>query len=53
MDIIEKLKKEKKIRSVFDIIAKTKTTENAAEQKPNDIEVRELNPVPGLIRVGC
>lgn len=43
MDIIEKLKKEKKIRSVFDVIL---TEKNAPEQpvdKPDDIEVREIH----------
>jgi hypothetical protein len=45
MDIIEKLKKEKKVRSVFDMIAKNKTTDSDPENKPNDIEVRELHPV--------
>ena len=43
MDIIEKLKKEKKIRSVFDVIL---TEKNAPEQpvdKTDDIEVREIH----------
>ena len=46
MDIIEKLKKEKKIRSVFDVILKNKEPKEGAEQKQNDIEVRELSPTP-------
>jgi hypothetical protein len=45
MDIIEKLKKEKKIRSVFDVILEAKNAKEQPEEKPQDIEVRELNPV--------
>lgn len=44
MDIIEKLKKERKIRSVFDVIRESKETKEPTEEKANDIEVRELNP---------
>ncbi len=43
MDIIDKLKKEKKARSVFDIILKSKEPVEEHE-KPSDIEVRELGP---------
>jgi hypothetical protein len=49
MDIIEKLKKEKKIRSVFDMIVKTQKTESDTGPKPGDIEVRELNPVQPIV----
>lgn len=48
MDIIEKLKKEKKIRSVFDIILKGGEKKDEAGQPPSDIEVRELDPVQSL-----
>jgi hypothetical protein len=44
MDILEKLKKEKKIRSVFDVIRESKKTKENTEEKVNDIEVRELSP---------
>jgi len=44
MDIIEKLKKEKKIKSVFDVILENKESKESVEQKPSDIEVRELSP---------
>ena len=44
MDIIEKLKKDKKIRSVFDVILDNKESKESVEQKPSDIEVRELSP---------
>ncbi len=44
MDIIEKLKKEKKIRSVFDVILKDKNTKEEPVEKRSDIEVRELHP---------
>lgn len=44
MDIIEKLKKEKKVRSVFEVIFKSKEAQNAPEEKLADIEVRELDP---------
>jgi hypothetical protein len=49
MDIIEKLKKEKKNRSVFDVILKSKEKTVEQHEKPPDIEVRELNPAaPGV-----
>ncbi|UCD04600.1 MAG: hypothetical protein JSV98_05630 [candidate division WOR-3 bacterium] len=44
MDIIEKLKKEKKVRSVFEVILKGKEAQAAPEEKLADIEVRELDP---------
>jgi hypothetical protein len=44
MDIIEKLKKEKKVRSVFEVIFKSKEAKTAPEEKLADIEVRELDP---------
>jgi len=44
MDIIEKLKKEKKVRSVFDVILENKESTKSVEGKPGDIEVRELSP---------
>jgi hypothetical protein len=44
MDIIEKLKKEKKIRSVFDVILEDKDAKERPAEKQNDIEVRELHP---------
>jgi len=44
MDIIEKLRKEKKVRSVFEVIFKSKETQAAPEEKLSDIEVRELDP---------
>ncbi len=44
MDIIEKLRKEKKVRSVFEVIFKSKDAQTAPEEKLADIEVRELNP---------
>ena len=44
MDIIEKLKKERKIRSVFDVIKKGKEAKQPVDERPDDIEVRELNP---------
>lgn len=43
MDIIEKLKKERKIRSVFDVILTEKNAPEQPEDKPNDIEVREIH----------
>ena len=49
MDIIEKLKKEKKIRSVFDVILEDKKTKENPEPEPNDIEVRELNPAQPIV----
>ena len=48
MDIIEKLKKDRKIRSVFDIILKGDEKKEEVEQRPSDIEVRELDPVQPL-----
>ena len=44
MDIIDKLKKEKKVRSVFEVILKGKEAQAAPEEKLADIEVRELDP---------
>ncbi|UCF71027.1 MAG: hypothetical protein JSW49_01765 [candidate division WOR-3 bacterium] len=44
MDIIERLRKEKKKRSVFDIILKGKETKAEEPGKSPDIEVRELEP---------
>lgn len=44
MDIIEKLRKEKKVRSVFEVIFKSKETQAGPEEKVSDIEVRELDP---------
>ncbi|KPJ72233.1 hypothetical protein AMJ52_06985 [candidate division TA06 bacterium DG_78] len=47
MDIIDKLKKEKKGKSVFDtFIKKKKAAEKEQEEarKPSDIEVREIHP---------
>lgn len=44
MDIIEKLKKERKVRSVFDVIKKGREAKQPVEERPDDIEVRELNP---------
>jgi hypothetical protein len=49
MDIIEKLKKEKKIRSVFDVILEDKNAKENPAEKPNDIEVRELNPAQPVV----
>jgi hypothetical protein len=47
MDIIDKLKKDKKGKSVFDtFIKKKKAAEKEQEEahKPSDIEVREIHP---------
>ncbi len=44
MDIIERLRREKKKRSVFDIILKGKETKVEEPGKSPDIEVRELEP---------
>lgn len=49
MDIIEKLKKERKIRSVFDVIKKSKGKEESTGEKTNDIEVRELSPAQPVV----
>ena len=49
MDIIEKLKKERKIRSVFDVIKESKEAKETAVEKANDIEVRELNPAQPVV----
>jgi hypothetical protein len=43
MDIIEKLKKERKIRSVFEVIKKGREAKQPVKERPDDIEVRELN----------
>lgn len=48
MDIIEKLKKEKKVRSVFDIILKGKEKKAEHFEKSPDIEVRELSPAAAV-----
>ena len=50
MDIIEKLKKDKRIRSVFDIILQEDEKKDKPESKPDDIEVRELSPTQPLDR---
>ncbi len=45
MNIIDRLKKEKKRKSIFDALIKKKDSEKEAEnvqEKPDDIEVREL-----------
>jgi hypothetical protein len=47
MDIIDRLKKEKKDKSVFDTFIKKKKAEEKEQEeahKPSDIEVRELHP---------
>ncbi|MGQ9464385.1 MAG: hypothetical protein ACUVQ3_03100 [bacterium] len=44
MDIIKKLKKEKKPESVFDTLIKKKSGEQTLQQKSEDIEVTALNP---------
>lgn len=46
MDIIEKLKKERKIRTVFDVILKEKSAKTTTEPTPVDMEVRELGGGP-------
>ena len=51
MDIIEKLRKEKKVRSVFEVILKSKETQEAPEEKLADIEVRELDPASPSVPV--
>ena len=54
MDIIKKLKKDKKPESVFDTLIKKKPTEEPAIQKPDDMEVTALTPekpVPGIAPV--
>ncbi|UCG29366.1 MAG: hypothetical protein JSV53_07530 [candidate division WOR-3 bacterium] len=38
------MKKEKKVRSVFEVIFKSKEAKTAPEEKLADIEVRELDP---------
>jgi len=49
MDIIEKLKKEKKIRSVFEVILEDKNAGEEPVEKRSDIEVRELHtPQPAV-----
>jgi hypothetical protein len=49
MDIIEKLKKDKKIRSVFDVILQGEEKNKETGERPSDIEVRELGPVQPLV----
>jgi hypothetical protein len=44
MDIIDRLRKEKKVRSVFDVILRNKEMKEVSEEKLTDIEVRELSP---------
>ncbi|MEO0123403.1 MAG: hypothetical protein ABIL69_05295 [candidate division WOR-3 bacterium] len=54
MDIIKKLKKDKKPESVFDSLIKKKPTEETPIQKPEDMEVTALTPekpVPGTTPV--
>jgi len=51
MDIIDKLRREKKIRSVFDIILKGKETKEEQHEKSPDIEVRELSPAAAAAAV--
>jgi hypothetical protein len=49
MDIIEKLKKEKKVRSVFDVILDEKNTREQPAEGPDDIEVREIHSVQRVV----
>ncbi len=54
MDIIKKLKKEKKPESVFDSLIKKKPAEETSIQKPEDMEVTALTPekpLPGTTPV--
>ncbi|MCX7994938.1 MAG: hypothetical protein N3A65_04085 [candidate division WOR-3 bacterium] len=54
MDIIKKLKKDKKPESVFDTLLKKKSAEEKPLEKPEDIEVTALTPekpLPGVIPV--
>ncbi len=44
MDIIKRLKKDKKPESVFDTLIKKKPTEEPPIQKPEDMEVTALTP---------
>ncbi len=44
MDIIKKLKKDKKPESVFDTLIKKKSAEETPIQKPDDMEVTAINP---------
>ncbi len=44
MDIIKKLKKEKKPESVFDTLLKKKSAEETPVTKPEDMEVTAINP---------
>ena len=44
MEIIDRLRKEKKVRSVFDAIIRNKEAKEAPEEKLTDFEVRELTP---------
>ncbi|MBE0432399.1 hypothetical protein IBX73_02905 [candidate division WOR-3 bacterium] len=44
MDIIDRLKKERKIKSVFEVILKGMEEKAVQPDKPSDIEVRELDP---------
>lgn len=44
MDIIDRLKKERKIKSVFEVILKGIAEKTVLPDKPSDIEVRELDP---------
>ena len=49
MDIIEKLKKEKKVRSVFDVILTEKHTKEEPVEKHDDIEVREIHSTQHVV----
>lgn len=44
MDIIKKLKKDKKPESVFDTLIKKKPVEQTPAGKPEDMEVTAINP---------
>jgi len=44
MDIIKKLKKDKKPESVFDTLIKKKSAEETPVAKPEDMEVTAINP---------
>ncbi|MEO0185130.1 MAG: hypothetical protein ABIL20_04970 [candidate division WOR-3 bacterium] len=44
MDILKKLKKDKKPESVFDTLIKKKSADEKSTQKPEDMEVRAITP---------
>ncbi|MGB9720753.1 MAG: hypothetical protein ACPL28_04635 [bacterium] len=48
MDILKKLKKDKKPESVFDTLIKKKSADEASTQKPEDMEVRAITPDKSL-----